>query len=109
MYERVMAIVPYTGHGTHADPKRPMYAPTATAVSPAGRAGIIGYTCVPSDDGKVALCEFVAHDRSAFGSILTDPTVKSFLKGVNSSAEAEALFKQFKKDFDINKFGVNIQ
>ena len=30
-YHRVVCVVPYTGSGTAADPKRPLYAPTASA------------------------------------------------------------------------------
>jgi len=44
MYERVIAIVPVIGKGTLEDPKRPMYAPAPSAMSPATRTGIIAYT-----------------------------------------------------------------
>jgi len=109
MYERVMVIVPVVGQGTYADPKRPMYAPSPKSISPTSRTGIIAYTYVLSDDGKFALAEFVARDRTAFNAVLADPTVKSFVKGVSSNANAEAEFKNFKKDFDINKFGVSVR
>src|SRR5579871_184225 len=72
MYERVLAIVPLAGAGTTANPQRPMYAPLPTAIDPASRTGILGYTYVLSDDGKFALVEYVARDRSAFSAILAD-------------------------------------
>jgi hypothetical protein len=116
MYERIMVVVPLVGTGTLDDPKRPMYAPAPSSAVPAGtaastpaRTGIIAFTHVLSDDGKVALCEFVARDRSAFNAILADPTAKSFAKGVHSRADAEAEFKKYKKDFDIDKFGVHVR
>src|SRR2546430_15414948 len=78
-YERVLAIVSWSGSGSHADPKRPMYAPAAAQTNPASGSGILAYQCVASDDGKLALCEFVAKDRAAFKQLLADPAVKSFL------------------------------
>ena len=111
MYERVMAVVPVmVGQGTFDDPKRPMYAPlpgqiqTATAT----RQGILGFTYVMSDDGTLALVEFVARDRSAFHAILADPTVKSFLKGRDKREDMEAEFLLHKKNFDFAHFGVRM-
>ena len=121
MYERVLAIVPLTGSGTLEDPILPMYAPsprgssTATATPSTGATGtatpaaIIAYTYVPSDDGKFALVEFVARDRAAFKAILADSSVPAFVKGVHKLEDAIAAFKTFKKDFDINSFGVRAQ
>ena len=118
MYERIMVIVPLVGKGTPDDPKRPMYAPSpratpgltgVAAVNPAARTGIIAFTHVLSDDGKYALCEFVARDRSAFNAILADPSAKSFVKGVHSVTDAVTEFKKYKKDFDIDKFGVHVR
>jgi len=73
MYERVLAVVPWTGSGARADPRRPMYVPAPAQMNPASRSGILGFQCVESDDKKVALCEFVAKDRSAFTQLLADP------------------------------------
>lgn len=72
MYERVLAIVPLVGAGTAADPQRPKHAPLPNAVDPTSRTGILGYMYVLSDDGKFALVEYVARDRSAFATILED-------------------------------------
>ena len=95
MYERVLAVVPLmVGQGTFDDPKRPMYAPSPAQVqtATATRQGILAFTYVMSDDGLLALVEFVARDRSAFQAILADPTVKSFLKGRDKREDAEAEF-----------------
>ena len=107
MYERVLVIVPFTGAGTMADPKRPMYAPAQ--IDPISRTGIIAYQCLTSDDGKLALCEFVAKDRSAFKSLLADHSIKAFLKGRDRIADAIAAFKALRKDFDPAHFGVRVQ
>ena len=118
LYERIWVVVPMVGKGTLADPKRPMYAPTPLALNlPLGqvaaqqiaaRTGIIGYSQQVSDDGKFALVEFVARDRSAFKDILADTTVKSFSKGRDKKEDVEAEFKKYKKDFDFNRFGVRL-
>jgi hypothetical protein len=110
MYERVMAVVPLTGSGTLDDPKRPMYAPTPAQIqtSMATRQGILGFMHVMSDDGQVALVEFVAKDRSAFQAILADTSVKSFLKGRDKREDIEAEFLKHKRDFDFAHFGVRM-
>jgi hypothetical protein len=108
MYERVMAIVPIVGSGTAADPKRPMYAPMPSQMSATARTGIIAYNHVVSDDGKFALVEFVARDKSAFQQILADATITTFVKGKDSLANVSAAFQKLKKDFDITKFGVMV-
>ena len=113
MYERVMAIVPLVGKGTHDDPKRPMYAPLPHEIKPTSRSGILGFTYVLSDDGKFALVQFVARDRAAFQQILTDAAVpgagvQAFLKGVNKREDMEAAFKAHKKDFDFDHFVVRM-
>jgi len=112
-YERVLANVPWTGSGTLADPKRPLYAPPpGSAVSPQAvdrSSGILAYQCVASDDGTRALCEFVAVHRAALLPIMADSNVVSFLKGKDSVAAVVAEFKKYKKDFDITKFGMAVQ
>ena len=111
MYERVMAVVPVmVGNGTFDDPKRPMYAPSPADLqtSMTTRQGILGFTHVMSDDGQVALVEFVAKDRSAFQAILADPSVKSFLKGRDKREDMEAEFLKHKRDFDFAHFGVRM-
>jgi hypothetical protein len=110
-YERVRAVVPVIiGQGTFDDPKRPMYAPSPTEVqaSIVTRQGILGFSYVASDDGHFALVEFVARDRSAFQAILSDTSVKSFLKGRDKREDMEAEFLKHKKNFDFAHFGVRM-
>lgn len=108
LYERVLAIVPLTGAGTAADPKRPMYAPAPHNTNPASRTGILGFTYELSDDGKFALVEYVARDRSAFSAILGDKSIQAFIKGVNQRSDIETAFKARKKNFDFDHFGVRM-
>jgi hypothetical protein len=112
MYERCWAVVPLVGKGTFEDPIRPMYAPLPSAVkisAAAPRTGILGFTHVLSDDGKHALVEFVARDRSAFNAILADPNVTAFIKGRDKREDLEAEFLKHKKGFDFTNFGVSIR
>ena len=101
-YYRVICIVPMVGTGTPADPKRPMYAPWPLSQDPNG---IIAFTFEPSDDGQLALVEFVARTRAAFQTILSDPSITTFEKGKAAKADVEAAVKKFRKDFDMDKFG----
>lgn len=108
-YQRLICVVPVTGNGTAADPKRPAYAPikpAALAAPGAKPAGIIGYTQQISDDGKFALVEYVAQDRSAFAAILADKSIKVFIKGDARKDDIEKELKKYKKDFDLDKFGL---
>ncbi len=73
-YERVLAVVPFTGKGTRDDPRRPMYAPAPSQMNAASRAGILAFNFVESDDHQFALVEFVATNRAAFQQILVDPS-----------------------------------
>jgi len=112
MYERLMCVVPMNaGRGTFDDPKRPMHtpAPSALRAVAASRTGILGYSYAMSDDGLLALVEFVGRDRSAFQQILADSTIKCFLKGRDKREDVEAEFKKHKKDFDFTKFGTRMQ
>lgn len=109
MHERLLCVVPITGTGTPADPRRPMHAPPPPAKGAVpSRDGIIAFTWQPSDDGRLALVEFVARDRAAFDAILKDsnPEVKVFEKGKAKRADIEKEFKRHKKDFDLDRFGV---
>lgn len=121
MYQRVLAVVPMVGSGTLSDPMRPEYAPIPAAsaltqssanapISPSDptpnlRQGIIAFSYVVSDDGKSALAEFVAVDLSAFKDLLADTTVKSFLKGRDSIADAVSAFQNYKQNFTLDQLG----
>ena len=73
LYHRVYAVVPMVGSGTPADPSRPMFvpAPPAEGAQPATeRPGLLGYQMQLSDDGTLALVEFVFATPAAFASAL---------------------------------------
>ena len=122
-YQRVLAIVPVIGSGTWNDPKRPMFAPVpaaasasasesasagapASAANPADRTGIIAFQHQLSDDGNLALVEFVAVNRSAFAALLasTDPRVQVFEVGKQTQASVQAAFQQHKANFNFANF-----
>ena len=114
-YHRVICVVPLTGSGTAADPTRPKYAPwplpvqqiqsTTTQPMPDPPAGIIAFSYVPSDDGRLAIVEFVARARSAFQPIFNDSTIQVFEKGIASKTTIEAALQRYRKDFNLEKFG----
>jgi hypothetical protein len=108
LYERLYCVLPVTGAGTWASPKRPLYAPSPEQMNPAARTGIIGYTYVLSDDGQSVLVEFVARDAAAFAPILADKSIKSFRKGKDKREDIEAEFRKHKKDFSFQTFGVRM-
>lgn len=58
-----------------------------------------------SDDGRFALVEFVARDRSAFQQILADKSLKVFDRKKDKKDDIEKELKKYKHDFDISKFG----
>lgn len=116
-HQHIFAIVPITGSGTIADPKRPMFAPAqvrpvvtnaigAAAATSAPRTGIVAYHMQVTDDGKSAIVEFIAPSLSDLKDILTtsDSRVQVFRKGVQSKDAMEAAFKTRKKDFSFDKF-----
>jgi hypothetical protein len=105
-YVRVICVVPVVGQGSHDDPKRPQYAPTAIAPGVPGRSGIIGFTQQLSDDGRFSLVEYVARDKSAFQAILNDKQIRVFLKGTDKKDDIEKELKKYRKDFDLNSFGL---
>jgi hypothetical protein len=109
-YHRVIAVVPLVGSGTQDDPVRPKHAPMARAGRTAAE-GIIAFGFQPSDDGKHAIVEFVALDRAALADVLDDkgPDVMVFEKGKAKRADIEAALRRFRKNFDLDKFGVAVQ
>lgn len=97
-----------TGSGSWTDPKRPLFAP-ATTPPPGVRTGILAYSFQSSDDGQLALVEFVAENKSSFSAILADGrTIKAFQKGKHKPADIEKELKKYKKDFDFNRFGTRV-
>jgi hypothetical protein len=102
LHERMLAVVPLTGTGTYADPKRPLFAPSSTREG--GESGILSYEWAPSDDGQYAIVEFVAKDRSALTKIASDARVlKAFEKGKVKKDDVEKELKRYRKDFKFEK------
>ncbi len=92
-----------------AVPKRPMCTPAPNQMHPNLRTGILAYQFETSDDGKMALTDFVAADRAAFKPIQADPSLKTFVKNIHKRDDIETDFKKHKKDFNFDNFGVRIR
>lgn len=102
-YVRVICAVPLVGSGTPSDPKRPKYAPWPAIQ---GQSGIMAFFFEPSDDGRLAITEFVASSRTAFQELFDDKTITLFEKGRVPKSEVETALRQFRRDFDMDKFGM---
>jgi hypothetical protein len=112
-HERLLCVVPMMGRGTEDDPRRPMFAPLPGARGEAPtRDGIIAFNYQESDDGRYALVEFVALDQTAFAPILEEKDrrvdLKVFVKGKDRRDDVETEFRKFKRNFDIERFRVNV-
>lgn len=112
LYERIYAVVPMVGAGTYDDPRRPMFVVTdknrwRNRIAPQ----IIGYSYQVSDDGRLALVEFVARDPKALEPILSSrlANIRVFRKTKVQRQLVEQEFRKHKRDFDWNKFGVLAQ
>ena len=105
-YNRVICVVPIIGAGTETDPKRPQYAPLPRKSPSDPMPGIVAFMQQTSDDGKYALVEYVAKDPAALQPILNDKSIKVFIKGKDKKDDIEKELKKYKKDFDLNNFGV---
>jgi hypothetical protein len=113
IYHRVICVTPLTGAGSATDPFRPKYAPwpmpsqTPVALTPAKQrqTGIIAFSFVPSDDGRLAIAEFVAFDRSAFQPIFNDASITVFERGRVSNAVIQTALQKHRKDFNLERFG----
>ena len=85
MYHHVYAVMPLVGSGTYLDPKRPMLVPAPPSPSKAQaqpqalaqvqgqantRPDLLGFTFQMSDDGKLALVEFVFQSPLAYQNFL---------------------------------------
>src|SRR5438552_10119977 len=94
-YQRVICVVPLTGSGTPADPKRPQYAPSTPDPE-----GIMAFYFQPTDDGKFAVVEFVARNRNAFRALFADKSITLFEKGRSPKTDIETAIRHVRKDFD---------
>ena len=108
VYRHIITVVPFTGSGTYKDPKRPMYLPAALAAA-SDRTGILGFTFQPSDDGKFAIVEYVAANKSAFNQIYADKTLTVFEKGKDQKTAVEAAMQKYRKSFSLDHFGVVVR
>ena len=114
MYARIYAIVPMTGSGTWDDPKRPMFAPVPSRITPGVRTGIIAFNHVESDNGSLALIEIVAANRQELAKITSQmnsqlaatPGFQLFDRTTTPLATVQAAFQALKQGFDITKFRV---
>lgn len=101
-YFRIYMIVPLGGFGSDSDPIRPLYAPLPDKIGPAS--GVLGFSWIPSDDGKLAFMEIVAHDRSVVAAALADKSIQTFIKGVTNPATIEAAFQRYRHSFTWSQF-----
>ena len=104
--ERLILVVPLTGSATAADdPRRPWLLPPQGLPS-----GILSYSWFPSDDGRLAIVQLTARDRSAFTSFATAiaadprPELRLFEPHRHSRLEVEAALKLLKRDFSLDLF-----
>lgn len=111
LYERILCVVPMVGRGTPEDPRRPDHVPwpPKAEAAAAGR-GILAFAYQVSDDGQWALVELVARDRKALEPVLSDrrPSVKVFERGKAQAAEIQAEFRNYKRDFELDRFQANL-
>lgn len=111
-YQRVICILPFTGQGTWADPKRPMFAPLAAQ---AGRAnsGIIAWYQEPTDSGNAVIAVIVAADRTALQPVLSAvsarvPGLSVFQPGQQNDQQIQAAITAVKKNFDLKRFVMRV-
>jgi hypothetical protein len=108
-YHRLICLVHWAGSGTPGDPNRPEYVPgPADARS---RDGIIAWSVLPTDDGKMAIIHVVAVDRKAFAAIFADtrPEVKVFEIGKDTQQTIEAFLQAYRKNFTLDSLRVVAQ
>jgi len=102
-YYRVICAVPLVGSGSPADPRRPKYAPWPVTQD---QNSIVAFYFELSDDGKSAVVEFVSPNRAAFQPLFNDTSITLFEKGRAAKSDIEAALQRFRRDFDLDKFGM---
>jgi hypothetical protein len=85
-----------------------MYQP-AIRTSTADRTAILGFTWLPSDDGKSAIVEFVASNKNALQPIYADATLTVFEKGKDPKGNIEGFMQKYRKSFTLDSFGVVVR
>jgi hypothetical protein len=108
-YHRLICLVHLAGSGQNGDPIRPEYVPGPSDAP--SRAGIIAWSMLPTDDGKMAIIHVVAVDRRAFAAIFADtrPEIKVFEIGVDSRRAIEAFMQAHKANFNLDSLRVVAQ
>lgn len=113
LYERVFAILPMTGKGTLADPKRPAGLPLPGAMKANDRTGVVAYNVQLSDDGNLALVELVFASKTTalpamaqLRAATASPDVQIFDNPGLQRAEIQRAFGAKKKGLDLTKFQV---
>jgi hypothetical protein len=113
-HERIRCVVPMVGSGTYDDPRRPAFVSpqadhSAESLNPSdesnGKAHLLSYSYLLSDDGQFALVEFVALDKSAFNDIKAQAVRQGFRvfeDGKQRNSEILREFRKYKKDYDFN-------
>ena len=102
LHERVIAIVPLTGAGTYADPKRPLFTPRPGENAP----DIVSFRYELTDDSKFAILELTARNSRGLQPLLgaNSPDIKVFRKGKDKKDDIERELKKVKKDIDLTSF-----
>jgi hypothetical protein len=108
-YYRLICLVHLTGSGKGDDPIRPEYVPGPSDAR--SRAGIIAWSVLPSDDGKMAIVQLVAVSPRVFDTILADkrPEIRVFEIGKHTQQEIEAEMQKFRKNFSLDALRVMAQ
>ncbi len=74
--------------------------------TPAAADKIAGFSYVLSDDGKFALMQIVARNRSAFATVQSAPGVQAFVRGQAKEADVLAALRKRKKNVDFSQIEV---
>ena len=99
--ERIVAVVPLTGAGTYADPKRPLFVPAAP--KDLAKSRLLSFQWKPTDDGKSAIVEFAARSRAPLLEILRDRRViVAFEKGKAKKDDIEKELRKHRKDYALD-------
>jgi hypothetical protein len=110
LYQRVICVVPLTGKGTWADPKRPLLAPLASQEG-RGKSGILAYYQEPTDDGTAVIAVIVAADRASLQpifSVANASGVAVFEHGKQTDQQIQSALTAVKKNFDLKRFLVRV-
>lgn len=95
---KLIYVVPLTGKGTVSDPIRPEVTPPTGF----GAGQAQSWSWQPSDDGRMAIVEVTATQRSAFTDISKDKrVVKFFERGKDSKEDVEREIRAFKSGFKV--------